>query len=66
MARAVPPVTHPPHVNPTIMVAMTAAIADQKRRVFEARDSLIFCPKLCFLGSIVQFLLVTPFRSFNR
>jgi len=47
------------------MVAMTAATADQKRRVFEARDSLIFCPKLSFLGSIVRFLLVTPFRSFD-
>src|SRR5258706_15435568 len=68
MARAVPPVTHPPHVKPTIMVATTAAIADQKRRVFEALDSLSRCPRLSFreVGSIVHFLLNKPFRPSYR
>jgi hypothetical protein len=31
-------VTQPPHVNPTVTVAITAATQDQKTKVFVGRD----------------------------
>jgi len=58
MLRAVPPVTHPPQVKPTIIVTTAEATQDQKTIVFVGRASLHLCPKLSFglFYSIVLFL----------
>jgi hypothetical protein len=39
IARAVLPVTHPPQVNPTIMVRMPIPSHDQNTTVFVGRDA---------------------------
>jgi hypothetical protein len=57
--RAVPPVTHPPQVNPTIIVTTAAATPNQNTLVFVGRAALQRCPRLAFtlLGSMVSLLL---------
>src|SRR2546429_1575339 len=46
VARAVPPVTHPPQLNPTIIVTTAVATHDQKSSVFVGRAALQRCPTL--------------------
>ena len=48
VARAVPPVTQPPQLNPTIIVSATEATQHQKATVLVGRASLHRCPILRF------------------
>src|SRR4029077_9658531 len=46
VARAVPPVTQPPQLKPTIIVSTTEATQHQKATVLDGRASLHRCPTL--------------------
>src|SRR2546425_7201205 len=61
MLRAVPPVTHPPHVNPMIIVTTIEATQDQKTTVFVGRVALHRSPRLSF--RFVASMVVPPFVS---
>src|SRR4051812_14050575 len=52
IARAVPPVVHPPQVKPTIMVAATQPAHDQNSAVLVGREASQRCPRLCFAAII--------------
>jgi hypothetical protein len=62
MLWAVAPLTHPPHVNPMIMVAMTEATHDQKSTVFVGRAAFILSMKVmpCLFWSIASPPSVVP------
>src|SRR6185295_5292190 len=59
VARAVPPVTQPPQLKPTIIVSTTEATQHQKATVLVGRASLHRCPTLC-LSLFASMLLAPP------
>src|SRR5438445_173093 len=61
MLLAVPPVTHPPHVKPMIIVTTIEATQDQKTTVFVGRVALHRSPRLSF--RFVASMVVPPFVS---
>src|SRR3954469_14560284 len=52
IARAVPPVVHPPRLKQTIMVAATQTAHDQSSAVLVGGEASQRCPRLCFAAII--------------
>jgi hypothetical protein len=63
VSRAVPPVTQPPQLKPTIIVSTAEAVHAQKSIVLVGRASLHRCPRLSFPLFVSMRWLLPPDRE---